>query len=148
MNNILYVLDWLTVKPIQIPLKANQLITDFKPGDQIIYSLSEDNKLKYMIGNNIGYPCECNKEGNFVRLPRDDEKQQFIASQKKVQPYFDIFKKKFKEKFANAKPINVRTDMNGTVAYFYFHCEERLNFVDFLKEFRALVPIHFFFYQV
>lgn len=148
MSNILYVLDWLTVKPIQVILKENQSVSDFKPWDQIIFSVSEDNKVKYMIGNNIWYPCDCNKEGNFIRLPRDDEKQQFIASQTKVQSYFEIFKSKFKEKFPNAKPINARSDINWSVVYFYFHCEERLNFIEFLREFRPLIPLNFFFYQV
>jgi hypothetical protein len=60
--NTLYILDWLTVKPIQVLLKENQSASDFKPGDQIIFSVAEDNKVKYMIGNNIGFPCECNKE--------------------------------------------------------------------------------------
>lgn len=148
MSNILYILDWLTAKPVAINLKPEQSVSAFKPGDQIIYSVTEENKVKYMIWNNIGYVCECHKEGQFVRVPRDDEKKQFIASQKKIQPYFEIFKTKFKEKFPNAKPINARGDINGNVVYFYFHCDERLNFVEFLKEFRPLIPINFFFYQV
>ncbi len=146
--NTLYILDWLTVKPIQVLLKENQSASDFKPGDQIIFSVAEDNKVKYMIGNNIGFPCECNKEWQFIRIPREDEKQQFIMSQKKVQPYFEIFKSKFKVKFPNAKPINARADMSWSIVYFYFHCEERLNFIEFLKEFRPLIPLNFFFYQV
>ena len=148
MSNNLYVLDWLTVKPVIVALKPEQLSSDFKPGDQIIYSVSEDNKVKYMIGNVIGYECESHKEGQFVRTARDDEKQQFILSQAKIQPYFEIFKTHFKRKFPNAKPISARWDINGSIVYFYFHCEERLNFVDFLKEFRPLIPVHFFFYQV
>ena len=47
--NILYVLDWLTVKPVKVFIKEDQSVSDFKPGDQIIFSVSEDNKVKYMI---------------------------------------------------------------------------------------------------
>ena len=83
-----------------------------------------------------------------MRTPREDEKKQFILSQTKVKPYFDTFKTHFKKNFPNAKPLNARGDINGTIVYFYFHCEERLNFVEFLKTFRPLVPINFFFYQV
>jgi hypothetical protein len=61
-----------------------------------------------MIGNVIGYACESHKEGQFVRSARDDEKQQFILSQAKIQPYFEIFKTHFKRKFPNAKPISAR----------------------------------------
>lgn len=148
MSSPLYVLDRLTVKPCKVELKSDQLISDFKPGDQVIYSVTEESKIKYMLGHVIGFPCDCNKEGHFVRRPREDEQQQFIHSQSKIKPYFDIFKTKFKQAFPNAKPVNVRVDINFTSAYFYFHCEERLNFIDFLKEFRPLIPINFFFYQV
>lgn len=148
MQPLLYVLDRLTVKPCKVVLKSDQHISDFKPGDQIIYSITEDSKVKYMLWHVIGFPCDCNKEWVFVRRLRDDEQQQFINSQSRIKPYFDIFKSKFKQAFPTAKPINVRVDINFTSAYFYFHCEERLNFIDFLKEFRPLIPINFFFYQV
>jgi len=62
MSHILYVLDRLTVKPIKVLLKEEQGSPDVKPGDQIIFSLTEDNKIKYMMGNVIGFACECNKE--------------------------------------------------------------------------------------
>ncbi|HMY80940.1 MAG TPA: PSP1 C-terminal domain-containing protein [Candidatus Absconditabacterales bacterium] len=145
---MLYVLDRLTIKPVLVQLKSDQSVNEFKPGDQIIYSISEDNKIKYMLGHNIGYVCDVYKEGQFVRRPREDEQQKFIESQAKVQPYYELFKSKFKEQFPNAKPISVRADINGTTAYFYFNCEERLNFIEFLKEFRPLIPFNFFFYQV
>lgn len=148
MSNILYVLDRLTVKPVIVSYKDNQSHENFKPGDQIIYSITEDNKVKYMIWNIIGYACESHKEGEFVRRPRDDEKKRFIQNQTKIQPYFELFKEKFKHSFPSTKPISARSDINGTIVYFYFHCEERLNFVEFLKEFRPLIPVNFFFYQV
>lgn len=148
MSSILYVLDRLTVKPVKVMLKENEHISDFKPWDQVIYSIAEDNRVKYMLWHTIGFACECNKEGSFVRRPREEEQQQFIISQSKIKPYFEIFKSKFKKAFPNAKPINVRVDINFTSAYFYFHCEERLNFIEFIKEFRPLIPINFFFYQV
>ena len=49
MQPLLYVLDRLTVKPCKVVLKSDQHISDFKPGDQIIYSITEDSKVKYML---------------------------------------------------------------------------------------------------
>ncbi len=145
---VLYVLDRLIIKPVKIPLKAWQSISDFKPGEQIMYSITEENKVKYMVGNIIGFEVPSQKEWQFVRILKPEEKQQFIHNQTKASDYFEIFKKHFKAKFKQAKPINARSSLNGDMVYFYFYCEERLDFVEFLKIFRPLIPVNFFFYQV
>ncbi|MFA7285007.1 MAG: regulatory iron-sulfur-containing complex subunit RicT [Candidatus Absconditabacterales bacterium] len=145
---VLYVLDWLIIKPVKVTIKTGYSIGDFKPGDQIMYSITEENKVKYMIGNVIGFEVAAQKEGQFIRVLRTEEKQQFIQNQTKASGYFEIFKKHFKAKFKQAKPINARSNLNGDMIYFYFYCEERLDFVEFLKIFRPLIPVNFFFYQV
>lgn len=61
---------------------------------------------------------------------------------------YALFKKQFASQFAGATPITARSDLYGSIIYFYFYSEERYNFADFVRSFRAQLPCQFFIYQV
>lgn len=147
-ENTIYVLDRLIIKPVKVIIKSWTLVSDFKPWDQIMYSINEDNKIKHMIWNVIWFQVPTQKEGLFIRAIKNEEKQGFIQSQAKAAQHYEVFKTHFKAKFKQAKPISARSNLHGDMMYFYFYCDERLDFIEFLKIFRPLMPVNFFFYQV
>lgn len=135
-------MDWLINKPIEIIDISDDL--DIQVWQYITY-IDEDKK---MVGTYIWYYLPTNKQWKFDSILVDETKDKFDKYQKKANEYFVIFKKEFKSFFPNTKPVTARVNLSWDMIYFYFYCEDRLNFVEFLKSFRGKIPINFFLYQV
>lgn len=135
-------MDWLINKPIEIVWINDDI--EINIGDYIIYT----DEGKKMVGTYIGYYLPTNKQWKFDSILKDEKRLKFEENQKKAQNYYLIFKTEFKKLFPSTKPVTARINASGDIVYFYFYCEDRLNFVDFLRSFRSKIPINFFLYQV
>ncbi len=138
----IYVLDRLTPKHIIL----NWVEDNLAVGEKVIYTLPDDHK-KY-VGQNVWYPVETDKIGTFVWVLKGQQKDKFEEYQIKSQTYYEKFKEKFPIVCPGAIPVTARADLNGQQIYFYFYAEERYNFADFVREFRTIVPVQFFIYQL
>ena len=140
----LYLLDRLTPKHIIINWVDDNISVGV--GEKVIYTLPDDHK-KY-VWQNVGYPVETDKIGSFVGVLKWLQKDKFEEYQTKSQLYYEKFKQKFPVVCPGAIPVTARADLNWQQIYFYFYSEERYNFADFVREFRSIVPVQFFIYQL
>lgn len=140
----LYLLDRLTPKHIMLSGVDDSISVGV--GDRVIYMLPDDNK-KY-VWLNVWYPLEADKKWTFVELLTGIKKEKFEEYQKKSTTYYEKFKKEFPIVCPGAIPVTVRADLSGQQIYFYFFAEERYNFANFVREFRSVVPVQFFIYQL
>lgn len=141
MQNIT-IMDWLINKPIEITDIPDNVEPEVW---QMIKYIDEG---KVMIWSYIWYYIPTNKQWKFAGVLEWEAKNRFERHQKKASDYFLIFKKEFKAFFPQTKPVTARVNLWWDMMYFYFYCEDRLNFVEFLKSFRGKIPINFFLYQV
>lgn len=141
MKNIT-IMDWLINKPIEIINIPDDV--EVKIGQMVKYI----DEWKTMVWSYIWYYIPTAKQWKYAWILEDEAKEKFDNFQKKAANYFLIFKKEFKKFFPQTKPVTARVNLAGDMMYFYFYCEDRLNFVEFLKSFRNKVPINFFLYQV
>lgn len=140
----LYILDRLVPKHIALHWVNDSI--SIPVWEKVIYTIPGD--AKEYIGFNVGYPVDTDKKWSFVKLLDGAVKEKFERYQAKSQKYYEAFKKDFPVVCPGAIPITVRSDLQGQQIYFYFYSEERYNFADFVRSFRAVVPVQFFIYQL
>lgn len=139
-----YLLDRLINKPVKVTNVPDDI--EINPGDYVVYKSTEDSK--FFVWVNTWYDMEASKSGTFDKVLHHNLREKFMENQQIANQYFQVFKKEFKNQFPNTKPVSARINLQGNLIYFYFYCEDRLNFTWFIPEFKKLVPINFFFYQV
>lgn len=135
------VTDRLTNKPINIETDATQI----GHGEYILY---RDEDWKQQVGVYRWRTIPINKHWKFEWKLDWELKQKFRRYQQKSNDLFKIFKPEFKKSFPQAKVISSKANIQGDTVYFYFYCEERLDFANFVREMRPNIPVKFFIYQV
>lgn len=140
----IYILDRLINKPVKVTDVPEDI--ELNHGDYVVYKSSEDGK--FFVWIYTWYDMEASKDGAFDKVLHHNLKEKFIENQQIANRYFQIFKKEFKKEFPTTKPVSARINLQGNLIYFYFYCEDRLDFTKFIPNFKKLVPINFFFYQV
>lgn len=140
----IYLLDRLTPKHIEIHNVDDDILLSV--WEKVIYTIEGDDK-EY-VGQNVWYYVDTDKKWYFVGKLTGEKEEKFIWYQKKSQSYYERFKEEFPKACVWATPVTVRADLQGRQIYFYFYAEERYNFSEFVKSFRAVVPVQFFIYQL
>jgi hypothetical protein len=140
----LYILDRLVPKHISLQGVDDSIRVPV--WEKVIYTIPWD--AKEYIWFNVWYPVDTDKKWSFAGLLKWSIKEKFERYQEKSKKYYEIFKKEFPVVCPWAIPITVRSDLQWQQIYFYFYSEERYNFADFVRSFRAVVPVQFFIYQL
>jgi cell fate regulator YaaT (PSP1 superfamily) len=136
-------MDWLIHKPITLVMPEWAPLP--KIGNYVLYRGDKDQNL---IGIYIGYPVESSKTGTYLATLTGERLDRFERYQRKSTDLFDMFKREFKQRFPQTKPVTARSNFQWDTIYLYFYCEERLDFAEFVKYFRTKMPVKFFLYQI
>lgn len=131
------IVDRLTNKPINIQAHAHH-------GDYIIYREAWKEQLWVYRWWTLPDLREC----TYVDMLTWPRKDIFWQYQKRAQEAFVIFKTEFKKNYPHAKVISAKSSLQWDTFYFYFYCEERLDFSAFVREIRTHIHNRFFIYQV
>lgn len=145
-QSTIYVMDWLINKPIKLKKDKNDS-EELNPWDKIIYTGQKN--AENLIWTYLWYTCDTNKEWIFIKkLSSKEEKKFNETNNKNHKKYFPIFKRNFSKFYPQVTPITSRTNFYGNTIYFYFFCEERIDFTNFLPELKKYVSTKFFLFQL
>lgn len=140
------VLDRYTSKyyKLEVPNWQDPLFEDI-----IVFSYDSDGKIIRSLGVMIGNKfSDIDRKGEYQNILRDKELKKFRHKQEEALQKFPLFKQEFKQNFPTSIPITARYHVFSGLWYFYFYAEERYNFSEFIKSFRAQLWAPFFFYQL
>ena len=144
----LYVLDYFMNKNFKVLNCPDEIRTQLRHWDKIVYICEEKWVQKNSIWLVIWYPIKASKTVEFERAFSEDESREFLEQQNIAHKVFPSFKKKFKLRFEGSRPITARYNPIGDQIYFYFYSEERYVFWDFVKELRAEIWKNLFLFQI
>lgn len=144
----LYVLDYFMNKNFKVLNCPDEIKTQLRHWDKIVYIYEEKWVQKSSIWLVIWYPIKASKTVEFERAFSEDESREFLEQQNIAHKVFPSFKKKFKSRFEGSRPITARYNPIGDQIYFYFYSEDRYVFGDFVKELRAEIWKNIFLFQI
>lgn len=144
----LYVLDYFMNKNFKVLNCPDEIRTQLRHWDKIVYIYEEKWVQKSSIWLVIWYPIKASKTVEFERAFSEDESREFLEQQNIAHKVFPSFKKKFKSRFEGSRPITARYNPIGDQIYFYFYSEDRYVFGDFVKELRAEIWKNIFLFQI
>ena len=144
----LYVLDYFMNKNFKVLNCPDEIRTQLRHWDKIVYICEEKWVQKNSIWLVIWYPIKASRTVEFERAFSEDESREFLEQQDIAHKVFPSFKEKFKARFEGSKPITARYNPIGDQIYFYFYSEERYVFWDFVKELRAEIWKNLFLFQI
>ena len=144
----LYVLDYFMNKNFKVLNCPDEIRTQLRHWDKIVYICEEKWVQKNSIWLVIWYPIKASKTVEFERAFSEDESREFLEQQNIAHKVFPSFKKKFKLRFEGSRPITARYNPIGDQIYFYFYSEERYVFWDFVKELRSEIWKNLFLFQI
>ena len=144
----LYVLDYFMNKNFKVLNCPDEIKTQLRHWDKIVYIYEEKWVQKSSIWLVIWYPIKASKTVEFERAFSEDESREFLEQQNIAHKVFPNFKKKFKSRFEGSRPITARYNPIGDQIYFYFYSEDRYVFGDFVKELRAEIWKNIFLFQI
>lgn len=137
-------IDRLIHKPVTIQLTQEQA-NAIQPWDMVLYK-DEENKMQSW--EYLWYKVSRWKKATYIGPLSLKQKEQCERNQIQANKYFETFAERFGKAFPSSKTLCSRMHHWWRQIYFYFHAETRYNFSDFVKEFRSIIPIRFFLYQV
>lgn len=144
----LYVLDYFMNKNFKVLNCPDEIRTQLRHWDKIVYIYEEKWVQKSSVWLVIWYPIKASKTVEFERAFSEDESREFLEQQNIAHKVFPSFKKKFKSRFEGSRPITARYNPIGDQIYFYFYSEDRYVFGDFVKELRAEIWKNLFLFQI
>ena len=144
----LYVLDYFMNKNFKVLNCPDEIKTQLRHWDKIVYICEEKWVQKNSIWLVIWYPIKASRTVEFERAFSEEESREFLEQQDIAHKVFPSFKEKFKARFEGSKPITARYNPIGDQIYFYFYSEERYVFWDFVKELRAEIWKNLFLFQI
>ena len=144
----LYVLDYFMNKNFKVLNCPDEIKTQLRHWDKIVYICEEKWVQKSSIWLVIWYPIKASRTVELERAFSEEETREFLEQQDIAHKVFPSFKKKFKARFEWSKPITARYNPIGDQIYFYFYSEERYVFWDFVKELRAEIWKNLFLFQI
>lgn len=144
----LYVLDYFMNKNFKVLNCPDEIKTQLRHWDKIVYICEEKWVQKSSIWLVIWYPIKASRTVEFERAFSEEETREFLEQQDIAHKVFPSFKQKFKARFEWSKPITARYNPIGDQIYFYFYSEERYVFWDFVKELRAKIWKNLFLFQI
>ena len=144
----LYVLDYFMNKNFKVLNCPDEIRTQLRHWDKIVYICEEKWVQKNSIWLVIWYPIKASRTVEFKRAFSEEESREFLEQQDIAHKVFPSFKEKFKARFEGSKPITARYNPIGDQIYFYFYSEERYVFWDFVKELRAEIWKNLFLFQI
>lgn len=144
----LYVLDYFMNKNFKVLNCPDEIRTQLRHWDKIVYIYGEKWVQKSSIWLVIWYPIKASKTVEFERAFSEAESREFLEQQNIAHKVFPSFKKKFKSRFEGSRPITARYNPIGDQIYFYFYSEDRYVFGDFVKELRAEIWKNIFLFQI
>jgi len=142
------VLDRFTNKNIEIENIQENIFSQIKPWDKIVYNLEDKNNTsKLSVWTNLWHEIITDRKGTFEKILEAEEKY-FEEQQKFALEIFPIFKQSFKENFKWSIPVTARFNIYWDQIYFYFYSEERYVFTEFVKWLREKLWKNIFLFQV
>ena len=144
----LYVLDYFMNKNFKVLNCPDEIRTQLRHWDKIVYICEEKWVQKSSIWLVIWYPIKASRTVEFERAFSEEETREFLEQQDIAHKVFPSFKQKFKARFEWSKPITARYNPIGDQIYFYFYSEERYVFWDFVKELRSEIWKNLFLFQI
>ena len=144
----LYVLDYFMNKNFKVLNCPDEIRTQLRHWDKIVYICEEKWVQKNSIWLVIWYPIKASRTVEFKRAFSEEESREFLEQQDIAHKVFPSFKEKFKARFEGSKPITARYNPIGDQIYFYFYSEERYVFWDFVKELRSEIWKNLFLFQI
>ena len=144
----LYVLDYFMNKNFKVLNCPDEIRTQLRHWDKIVYICEEKWVQKSSIWLVIWYPIKASRTVEFERAFSEEESREFLEQQDIAHKVFPSFKEKFKARFEGSKPITARYNPRGDQIYFYFYSEERYVFWDFVKELRSEIWKNLFLFQI
>ena len=144
----LYVLDYFMNKNFKVLNCPDEIKTQLRHWDKIVYICEEKWVQKSSIWLVIWYPIKASRTVEFERAFSEEESREFLEQQDIAHKVFPSFKKKFKLRFEGSRPITARYNPIGDQIYFYFYSEERYVFWDFVKELRSEIWKNLFLFQI
>mgnify|MGYP001691535534 FL=1 len=144
----LYVLDYFMNKNFKVLNCPDEIKTQLRHWDKIVYICEEKWVQKSSIWLVIWYPIKASRTVEFERVFSEEESREFLEQQDIAHKVFPSFKEKFKARFEWSKPITARYNPIGDQIYFYFYSEERYVFWDFVKELRSEIWKNLFLFQI
>ena len=121
----LYVLDYFMNKNFKVLNCPDEIKTQLRHWDKIVYICEEKWVQKSSIWLVIWYPIKASRTVEFERAFSKEE-----------------------ARFEWSKPITARYNPIGDQIYFYFYSEERYVFWDFVKELRSEIWKNLFLFQI
>lgn|SRR5574344_2097588 len=104
-----YVLDRYTNKNVLVKNVDDENFANLKHGDKIVYSVTDQTgNTKQTVGTYIGHEIVTDRQGNFDKVLKGDEKEFFDEQQKLALDIFPLFKKLFKKYFPDSIPVTAR----------------------------------------
>ena len=144
----LYVLDYFMNKNFKVLNCPDEIKTQLRHWDKIVYICEEKWVQKSSIWLVIWYPIKASRTVEFERAFSEEETREFLEQQDIAHKVFPSFKEKFKARFDWSQPITARYNPIGDQIYFYFYSEERYVFWDFVKELRSEIWKNLFLFQI
>ena len=144
----LYVLDYFMNKNFKVLNCPDEIRTQLRHWDKIVYICEEKWVQKSSIWLVIWYPIKASRTVEFERAFSEEETREFLEQQDIAHKVFPSFKQKFKARLEWSKPITARYNPIGDQIYFYFYSEERYVFWDFVKELRSEIWKNLFLFQI
>ncbi len=142
----IYILDRYTSKNFKLEVGSQE---EFVLNEKLVFYADKEKDAIPSIGMYIGEKfSSIQREWIYDRRLTSKEGEEFDSTQKKAREHFPLFKKLFKKNFPDATPVTARYHIFSHQCYFYFYAEHRLDFKNFIMEFRQQFPGRFFFYQV
>lgn len=144
----IYVLDRYVSKYIKVTGVEEVDFKALKPGDMVVYHMDNWETNSLSIATFLWYEVDTDRTGLFERALLWKEKEYFDEQQEYADTFFSFFKKSFKERFKNSKPVAARYHIFAHQVYFYFYAEERYVFGDYVRTLREKVWKNIFLFQV
>lgn len=144
----IYALDWYTSKYIKVDQVSPEDVPDMNAGDFLVYHVDNGDTNALSIWVYLGYKVETDRKATYERILLWKEKEYFDEQQEFAQSVYPIFRKSFKERFDNSKPVAARYHIFAHQVYFYFYAEERYAFGDYVRFLREKVGKNIFLFQV
>lgn len=145
----IYILDLYVSKYVALSEFREEDADRLSHGDKIVYHLNgSDGSTTLSIGTYLWYEIKADRTWSYERILEGNELSFFDEQQQFANEQFAYFKKTFKERFENSKPITARYHIFAHQVYFYFYSEDRYVFGDYVRILREHVGKNIFLFQV
>lgn len=138
----MFIQDYLTLKVLKLEkIPYNIVLNDW---DKIVY----EQEWHKFVGICIWYDCEYEYWVKFFYKLNDKQLEKFYNLDKRAKDIFYNVRNDLNIVFPKINFITAKMNFIGNIVYIYFFSEDRVDFRKYLNEFRQLIGMNFFLYQL